>query len=190
MDFLFKDKTKSGTVLLVILLTIGLGGWFGYTGWKEAASESSQWRIANEEMQELLARQPEAKTNPEQSVPTGTKEKAEGASDEPKNAANPASSATASKTADSSGDSKQAGEKGTAASIPSTTLTGKKMNLNTATLQQLDEIPGIGESKAKAIVAHREKLGGKFQSVEQLMDVKGIGEKLLEKMRPYLTLEP
>jgi competence protein ComEA len=64
-----------------------------------------------------------------------------------------------------------------------------KIQLNKATEAQLVTIPGIGESKAKAIIAHRKQIG-RFQTMEQLLDVKGIGEKLLEKMKPYVAVEP
>ncbi|WP_310226837.1 helix-hairpin-helix domain-containing protein [Paenibacillus qinlingensis] len=63
------------------------------------------------------------------------------------------------------------------------------LNLNTATLEQLDKLPGIGESKAKAIIAHRSKIGS-FKRVEELMDVKGIGEKMFEKLRGLLFVAP
>ncbi|PZE22906.1 helix-hairpin-helix domain-containing protein [Paenibacillus xerothermodurans] len=66
---------------------------------------------------------------------------------------------------------------------------GGKIPLNTATMQQLMDLPGIGESKANAIIAYREQVGGQFHSVEQLLEVKGIGDKVLAKMKPYLTLD-
>ena len=56
------------------------------------------------------------------------------------------------------------------------------MDLNTATLEQLDEVPGIGESKAKAILDYRLKKG-RFSRIEELIEVKGIGEKMLEKLK-------
>ncbi|MFC0215846.1 ComEA family DNA-binding protein [Paenibacillus chartarius] len=59
------------------------------------------------------------------------------------------------------------------------------LDLNTATLEQLLTLPGIGESKGKAILELRSKLGA-FQSVEQLKDVKGIGDKVFEKLRPFV----
>ncbi|KEQ27126.1 hypothetical protein ET33_24920 [Paenibacillus tyrfis] len=65
-----------------------------------------------------------------------------------------------------------------------------KINLNTATAKQLDELPGIGASRAQAIVELRKKLGGSFKSVDQLLEVKGIGEKMLKKIKPLVTLEP
>ncbi|QAV21780.1 comEA protein [Paenibacillus chitinolyticus] len=66
---------------------------------------------------------------------------------------------------------------------------GPKIDINTANLQQLMELPGIGESKGKAILAYREQ-HGKFKRVEQLLDIKGIGEKMLAKMKPYLQINP
>lgn len=65
-----------------------------------------------------------------------------------------------------------------------------KLNLNTATAEQLDELPGVGPSRAKAILELRQRLGGKFRSPDQLLEVKGIGEKTLEKIKPHVTVEP
>jgi competence protein ComEA len=62
------------------------------------------------------------------------------------------------------------------------------VNLNTASTAQLMELPGIGESRARAIVALRQQRGG-FKSVDELRDVKGIGEKALEKLRPLVTVK-
>jgi competence protein ComEA len=64
----------------------------------------------------------------------------------------------------------------------------KLVNLNTASASELDQIPGIGNKTATAIVDKRTQLGGKFNSVDQLLDVKGIGAKKLEKIKPFLTL--
>lgn len=59
------------------------------------------------------------------------------------------------------------------------------ININTATAEELAEfLPGIGEIKAKRIVEYREASGG-FDSVDELLNVSGIGEKTLEKLRPY-----
>ncbi|MFC5450299.1 ComEA family DNA-binding protein [Paenibacillus aestuarii] len=67
----------------------------------------------------------------------------------------------------------------------SDTKTETRLDLNTATAEQLDALPGIGPSKAQAIVEHRTKKG-KFQRVEQLLEVKGIGAKMLEKLKPLV----
>ena len=61
------------------------------------------------------------------------------------------------------------------------------VNLNTASSEQLQVLPGIGESRAVAIVALRKDRGG-FKSVDELLDVKGIGSTMLESLRAHLTL--
>lgn len=64
---------------------------------------------------------------------------------------------------------------------------GAKVNLNTATLEQLDELPGVGPVTAKAILAWRTK-NGHFDSIEDLLDVKGIGQATLEDLRDLVTV--
>ncbi len=56
-----------------------------------------------------------------------------------------------------------------------------KVNINTASVAELEALPGIGAAKAEAIVKYREE-NGKFQKAEDLVLVKGIGDKLLEKI--------
>lgn len=58
-----------------------------------------------------------------------------------------------------------------------------RLNLNEATATQLENLPGIGPSKAKAIIAYRDKHDG-YRSVDELLEVKGIGPKMLEKLLP------
>lgn len=62
-----------------------------------------------------------------------------------------------------------------------------KVNLNTATLSQLEDLPGIGPALAARIVDHRQK-NGAFKSVEEVMAVKGIGEKNFAKIQSYLSV--
>jgi competence protein ComEA len=62
-----------------------------------------------------------------------------------------------------------------------------KVDINSATAAQLTELPGVGEKTAARIVEHRQKQGP-FKSTQELMNVKGIGEKNLQKLTPYLTL--
>ena len=61
------------------------------------------------------------------------------------------------------------------------------VNLNTATQAQLETLPGIGAAAAKRIIEYRDK-NGKFTKVEQLMNVKGIGEKSFLKLKPMITI--
>ena len=63
-----------------------------------------------------------------------------------------------------------------------------KLNLNTATEEQLRMLPGIGESKARRIVEFRTKRG-KFKRVRDLRRVKGIGYKTLKKLSPFLAVK-
>lgn len=61
------------------------------------------------------------------------------------------------------------------------------INLNTAQLNDLTNVPGIGPAKAQAILAYREEKG-QFQSVEELKEVKGIGDKTYENLSGYFTV--
>lgn len=66
-------------------------------------------------------------------------------------------------------------------------LEGEVIDLNTATLSDLKRLPGIGEKKGQAILDWRQANGG-FQSVEELVNVRGIGEGILSQLRPYVTV--
>lgn len=61
------------------------------------------------------------------------------------------------------------------------------ISLNTASLESLQMIPGVGEKTAQAIIAYREEHGA-FTSIDDLLNIKGIGEKKLEKMRDTVCL--
>lgn len=63
-----------------------------------------------------------------------------------------------------------------------------KVNLNTATLKQLQLLPGIGESLAQRILDYREQ-NGSFKAIEELMNVSGIGEKKFTNIKDYLTID-
>jgi competence protein ComEA len=65
--------------------------------------------------------------------------------------------------------------------------TGALIDLNTATAEQLDTLPGVGPSTAAAIIAHRDE-NGPFTSVDQLIDVRGIGEAKLEQLRDLVSV--
>jgi competence protein ComEA len=61
------------------------------------------------------------------------------------------------------------------------------VNLNTANLAQLETLPGVGKATAERIIEYREKSGG-FKKVEDLMNVRGIGEKSFLKIKPLITV--
>ncbi|MDZ7808449.1 MAG: helix-hairpin-helix domain-containing protein [Gracilimonas sp.] len=63
------------------------------------------------------------------------------------------------------------------------------ININTAGLSELQTLDGIGPAYAGRIIEYREANNG-FKTIEELINVKGIGEKRLETIRPFITLEP
>jgi competence protein ComEA len=72
--------------------------------------------------------------------------------------------------------------------VPATkTVDATKINLNSATAEQLTSLPGIGSATAKLIIEHRTK-AGKFSRIEELMNVKGIGEKKFQSIKDLITL--
>ncbi|GLI07570.1 hypothetical protein YDYSG_36000 [Paenibacillus tyrfis] len=168
--------------------------------WRPWTSEGipAGFKAADEEMRKLLQEQNEARQA------NGLPGEAKAAKDEKNPAAEPkentvaekASAESASKPTAVGSPPEEASAVGAAsdsakaaAGKPAESASGK-INLNTATAKQLDELPGIGASRAQAIVELRKKLGGSFKSVDQLLEVKGIGEKMLQKIKPLVTLEP
>jgi competence ComEA-like helix-hairpin-helix protein len=67
-------------------------------------------------------------------------------------------------------------------------ISGKKVDLNTATKTELISLPGIGEGIAEQILIFRDE-HGTFSSVEQLKNIKGIGAKKFERLRPYVVIK-
>ena len=61
------------------------------------------------------------------------------------------------------------------------------VNINTATEQELQSLPGIGPAKAKQIVDHR-KANGNFKTIDDLKNVKGIGDKTFDKFKGQLAI--
>ena len=64
----------------------------------------------------------------------------------------------------------------------------QKVKINEAKQEELEELPGIGPSIAKKIIEYREQ-NGKFTSIDELQEVKGIGEAKLENIKEYITVK-
>lgn len=98
----------------------------------------------------------------------------------------------ANRSASDPGDTPRSRSRRVAEANGALTVKGKvlsgKLNLNTATEDELQTLPGIGASKARRILAYRKK-NGKFARVRDLRRVKGIGYKTLKKLSPYLTVK-
>jgi len=62
-----------------------------------------------------------------------------------------------------------------------------KVNINTATVEQLTTLPGVGPKLAARIVEYRQK-SGTFKNPQELINVRGIGEKSYSKLEPWLTV--
>ena len=70
---------------------------------------------------------------------------------------------------------------------PTAATASAPLNLNSASVAQLEALPGIGRATAERIVEYRQKSGG-FKKAEDLMNVRGIGEKSFLKLKPLITV--
>lgn len=75
-----------------------------------------------------------------------------------------------------------------AGAVAGTAATPERVNINTADSGEMATLPGIGQSKAQAIVEYRSE-HGPFPTIESLANVRGIGMKVLDKIRPFLTIQ-
>lgn len=60
------------------------------------------------------------------------------------------------------------------------------IDLNTATVNDLERLPAVGDKLAKKIMASRNARGGRFDNLEQLLQIDGVGEKTLDAIRPHV----
>jgi len=65
----------------------------------------------------------------------------------------------------------------------------KPIDLNAATIKELEELPGVGPVTAQRIIDARQK-SGRFRRIEDLLAIRGISTKRLEALRPYVTISP
>ena len=72
---------------------------------------------------------------------------------------------------------------------PSPSPVSEVLDLNRATAEELDRLPGVGPVLARRIIEHR-LLHGPFHAVDELLAVRGIGARLLERLRPHLRTDP
>jgi competence protein ComEA len=72
---------------------------------------------------------------------------------------------------------------------PAAAARAAALDLNTASVTDLESLPGVGRQTAERIVEYRQK-NGAFKKVEELMNVKGIGEKSFLKLKPLITVGP
>lgn len=95
---------------------------------------------------------------------------------------------TVQQAADSASSSAAQPQDTSARQQPESLLEGERIPINTADVHDLDRLPGIGPTKAQAIVDYRTE-HGPFQSTDQLLEVSGIGEATLEGLLDYITLD-
>ena len=75
------------------------------------------------------------------------------------------------------------------APAPAKSAPATQININTASADQLEGLPGVGPKMAARIVEYRQKNGG-FKKLEDLMNIQGIGEKNFLKLKPLVTVGP
>ncbi|MHC0035844.1 helix-hairpin-helix domain-containing protein [Pseudoneobacillus sp. C159] len=80
------------------------------------------------------------------------------------------------------------GEKDVGLTLGTTSEQSKFVNINKATENELETLPGIGPAKAKAIIEYRET-NGVFKTIEDLKKISGIGEKTFEKLAPFISVK-
>jgi competence protein ComEA len=211
-----KEQFKlSPRKIAIVLLVLG-GALLTYSLLQGDSSDSAipGWVPVNEKLEEAMAAysQPKSDQAPAQSAirdpsPSQTVEQRKSAMNNNESAAtadiNNNTSATPSSiesmTAATNSTKSPAGASGSepniaSASTPNTPAipaedTSALLDLNSATAAQLEQLPGIGPSKSQAILAYREQHHG-FGSTKELLEVKGIGPKMFDRIAPLVRIAP
>ncbi len=161
MSFFTQRNIEKSVILLSCILLLILG-WLFIRGDQSIGEET--FIMVNDDMEKLMAQAHETTITPAPSAPSNQ---------ELVHTANPTSLPTLITEA--------------SPTIAIEVTPSSQVNINTATLEELDALPGIGKSKAQAIVDYRIS-EGLFTSVDQLLEVRGIGDKLLAKLKPLVQL--
>lgn len=169
--------------LLLLVLVLGGGSVAVYRIASGTKADLDQQAAVNEQMEALL----DGASRERESMPAATvnAKPAASVSPEPEKTAAPSIQAAVMESSPSP------------SPISSPTATPRRsgstksaiVDLNTATQAKLMDLPGIGESKAKAIIDYRQKNGG-FQSIEEIMKVKGIGQKTFDTFKDRISVSP
>ncbi|MFI2857397.1 ComEA family DNA-binding protein [Paenibacillus sp. JSM ZJ436] len=173
---------KSHMAASVILTLLGCG-LILYGGGGDAVPEG--WKPLNDQVQEVLeasAPAPSGAEKHEEPAALTLKQESAGNSSPPE-----VSGGKAQPTAGNVEASIEVKPSQEPEAVRSGDAAAGKININTADLNALMELPGIGEAKGQAIIDYRSS-NGPFKSAAELMEVKGIGPKMLEKMQSYITL--
>lgn len=162
MDFYGERSLRMKLLLLFILLMV-IAAVVAVFSVQDRVDKAGQWMAVNDDMNRLLQESDDSNAKAEHANVSRQQESKPSASE--------ASSAEAQ------------GNRNVSQENPGRQL----VNINLATVKELDLLPGIGPSKAKAIVDYR-SASGEFRSIEEIMKVKGIGPQIFGKIKSSITV--
>lgn len=175
-------KPQSRSKLLIICCLLGASLLTGAALWSsEKAVPSHQWMPLNEALKETMEQLETGKERLNQTVQVEQSDVPEGLNE---------AAVTDGAASDAvKGNAENYKPKEAAPAAPSSRDESGRLDINRASVEELDGLKGIGPAKAKAIVEYRER-NGFFGSVDELFKVKGIGEKLLAGMKESVVARP